>query len=403
MASVAKTMRSRSRRGDGSIRERRPGVWEIRVTTGVDPSTGKSKQTSFTHHGDCDGALRRQAELVGLYGFTRPSKTSPTMPTLIVQELLEKFMKADHRWSETTWRTYRGQVAMLVKDRIRRARVDRMTPAKMQRALDRWAQDDMTATTLHRRYKTLHAAMRWAVRSGLLFDDPLAAMQTPAGPPARPCARPGEIHRLMNVADAKMKAAADAVTRQPHKRRLHLALFRAERDALMVRLASDAALHRGEIVALKTDDLFERNLSVVRTSRDGVIHPLTNHRRATLTLSEHTAACWSAHVERWHEVPEHGPWLIASTPERTQPLTPGGLGQRFAKLAELAGLPEASLQRLRHTVGTYLVAEGKVMQASKRLRHRDVATTYREYRYAAPTDDQEVADRIAQLYGFDDM
>jgi integrase len=206
----------------------------------------------------------------------------------------------------------------------------------------------------------------------------------------------------MDVADARVTAAAAAVAARPHRRRLHLALFRAEQDALMVRLAADAALVRGELVALRTDDLHDRNISVARSSHDGVIRPLTNHRRATLTVGSHTAECWAAHVGRWREVRGHGPWLFAATPDRVAPLTPSGLGQRFARLARLAQLSDASLHRLRHTVGTYLVAEGKIVQASKRLRHRDVSTTYREYRHAVPIDDHGVADRLAQLYGFDD-
>jgi integrase len=77
------------------------------------------------------------------------------------------------------------------------------------------------------------------------------------------------------------------------------------------------------------------------------------------------------------------------------------LGQRFDKITRAAGLPGACLHRLRHTVGTYLVAEGKLLQASQRLRHRDVSTTFREYVHALPLDDQEAADHLARLYGLD--
>jgi integrase len=72
-------------------------------------------------------------------------------------------------------------------------------------------------------------------------------------------------------------------------------------------------------------------------------------------------------------------------------------------VSQAAGLPEASLHRVRHTVGTYLVAEGKLLQASKRLRHRDVSTTLREYAHALPLDDQQIADTLATLYGLDDQ
>ena len=55
---------SRARRGEGSLRKRLPGVWEVRVVIGFDPVLGRSAQRSFTVHGDEEFAQRRRAELV---------------------------------------------------------------------------------------------------------------------------------------------------------------------------------------------------------------------------------------------------------------------------------------------------------------------------------------------------
>jgi integrase len=80
-------------------------------------------------------------------------------------------------------------------------------------------------------------------------------------------------------------------------------------------------------------------------------------------------------------------------------LLPNGLGQRFDKLARAAGVPGGSLHRLRHTDGTYLISQGKILEASQRLRHRDLTTTLREYGHALPMHDEDVADGLARLYG----
>ncbi|HSH61654.1 MAG TPA: hypothetical protein VK988_18800 [Acidimicrobiales bacterium] len=45
---------SRGRRGSGSVRQRSPGVWEIRVVVGFDAVRGRSVQRSFTVHGNED-------------------------------------------------------------------------------------------------------------------------------------------------------------------------------------------------------------------------------------------------------------------------------------------------------------------------------------------------------------
>ena len=46
----------RDARGGGSLRQRRPGVWEVRVAVGQDPDSGRSRYLSFSVHGDRDEA-----------------------------------------------------------------------------------------------------------------------------------------------------------------------------------------------------------------------------------------------------------------------------------------------------------------------------------------------------------
>jgi hypothetical protein len=55
---------SRSKRGTGSLRERSPGVWEVRVVVGFDPRRSRSIQRSFTVRGDAALAARARRDLV---------------------------------------------------------------------------------------------------------------------------------------------------------------------------------------------------------------------------------------------------------------------------------------------------------------------------------------------------
>jgi hypothetical protein len=63
--------RVRARRGSGSVRQRRPGVREIRVVVANDPVTGRSMQRSFTVHGHSELFEARRRELVGRFGVDR--------------------------------------------------------------------------------------------------------------------------------------------------------------------------------------------------------------------------------------------------------------------------------------------------------------------------------------------
>ena len=55
----------------GSLREKRPGVWEIRIAVATDPMTGRSIQRSFTFHGSHEDAAKRCGELADEYATCR--------------------------------------------------------------------------------------------------------------------------------------------------------------------------------------------------------------------------------------------------------------------------------------------------------------------------------------------
>ena len=82
----------RAKRGTGSIRERLPGVWEIRVVVGFDPIHSRSVQRSFTVHGDKEAAEQRRRELVADFGISRIAFASEAS-RLTVAELLEDVYK----------------------------------------------------------------------------------------------------------------------------------------------------------------------------------------------------------------------------------------------------------------------------------------------------------------------
>jgi integrase len=86
--------------------------------------------------------------------------------------------------------------------------------------------------------------------------------------------------------------------------------------------------------------------------------------------------------------------VLSSDPLHEQRWTAGVLGHRLAGIRDRANVPGVSLHRLRHSVATFLVARGEILQAQARLGHRDAATTLREYAYALPLSDGDVADAI---------
>jgi integrase len=92
-----------------------------------------------------------------------------------------------------------------------------------------------------------------------------------------------------------------------------------------------------------------------------------------------------------------GDWIFSADFRRLSNARADLLSHRFERLRLAAGLPDACLHRLRHSVATQLVGEGKILKAQARLGHRDPATTLRHYAHATPLDDVDVADHIDDL------
>jgi hypothetical protein len=92
--------------GQGSLRERRPGVFEIRIAIGVDPVSGRTVQRSFWYHGTQQEAEGRRSWLAAEFATYRAVRRAA--PLLSVGDLLEPWLAAHHDWRPSTWSSARS-------------------------------------------------------------------------------------------------------------------------------------------------------------------------------------------------------------------------------------------------------------------------------------------------------
>jgi integrase len=367
------------------MRERSPGVFEVRVVVGRDPLTGSSVQRSFTVRGDAEHADARRRELVADYGVDLSVLHASGVT---VGELLTRWFAAGHAWKPSTRIGYECDVRVLCADPIANLRLCSLDLAAMHRVVGRWQATGVTLATVSSRTKALSSALRWAVEQGILRAHPLAGMRHPPVPLPRLPLPLDEVDRLLRAA---AKQVVEAQGRPSASR-----LFEAEQTELLVRLAADSGARRGELAALKIGDLEGRVLHICRNiSGPSTVTTPKSHQYRSLTLGAATAELWRAHLERWP--PRGGDWLFAPTPARVTFVQPRGLAARFERLCDFAGVPDAALHRLRHTVAVILVAEGKLLAAQHRLGHRDLSTTLRHYGWAQAPDDTDVADHLDKI------
>ena len=107
-------MTTTTAKGAGSLRERRPGVWEIRLAAGTDPVTDRVIQRSVTFHGTAVDAETYRQELAAEYARRRVATRAA--PLLTVGEVVERWLLADHPWRLSTWVGYRSAARQLAND-----------------------------------------------------------------------------------------------------------------------------------------------------------------------------------------------------------------------------------------------------------------------------------------------
>ena len=162
-----------------------------------------------------------------------------------------------------------------------------------------------------------------------------------------------------------------------------------------------------ELVALKFRDLDSRVLTIERGVSGEVVGSTKTRRVRRLTLGQTTVALWRESEVTWRsrlqpdcsEATDLGEWLFSRDLDHTRRLTASAMGHWFAQLCAEAGLPGATLHRLRHTVATFLVGRGELLRAQHRLGHRDASTTLRNYAHAMPLEDESVADDLDEMLG----
>ncbi|MET0902812.1 MAG: hypothetical protein ABWZ52_06210, partial [Acidimicrobiales bacterium] len=150
-------------RGSGSIRQRQPGVWEIRVAAGTDPVTGRTLQRSVTFRGSEGDAHAYRQELAA--EFVARRSVAKAAPMLTIAELLERWLHADQPWKPSTRVGYRSNARFLGTDAsLAGMRVVSLTPRDLRGAFARWERDGAARAVIGGRFRVLRSAVGWGLR-----------------------------------------------------------------------------------------------------------------------------------------------------------------------------------------------------------------------------------------------
>jgi integrase len=318
-------------------------------------------------------------------------------PSLTVGQWFDAWLADIKAFDGTRPRTltlYKGLAERYIKPVVGDVCLGKLTPAHVQRLLTetRTAQTSRgtapSAATLRHVYKLIRNALGDAYRMELVTRN--VATQVKAPPLAR------ERRPLLGLAEARNL----------------LKVIEGERLEALYVLALTTGLRRGELVALRWDDinLGSRQLHVRRAMQrvDGklrIVEPKTSSSLRTVALPWLAVRHLQEHKKRqdaerrvlgdaWQE---H--WLVFPSSIGT-PIEPRNVNRRWDELRKRAGLDWLRLHDLRHGYATFLVAKRVPPRAIMEvLGHAEIGVTMNTYAHVLPELRQEAADAIDELFG----
>jgi integrase len=370
----------------GTLREKYPGIWQVRFDSGRDPVTGLRRQLSRNVRGSKRQARQALNALVAEAESGRRVGTSGTFEQLSTRWLA----LIENDLSPTTLRTYKN----LLSKRILPALGDRAVSSIQTVDLDDLYRGltkrvGLSSSTV----RQIHAIVRRAFRQGVLWgwiaNNP-AANATPPRLTKADLSPPdvdqvGELLRAANVRDPEF--------------------------AHFVHIAATTGARRGELCALRWSNL-NTNLKTLTIERSIIEAPggriekdTKTHANRRIALDNDTLAVFEAQrhiaLERASLIGERvsaDAFVFSREPDGSAPWTPGSVTKRFAMIREELGYDNMRLHDLRHFAATRLMAAGvPVRTVSGRLGHANPSTTLSVYSHFVEASDQEAASVVGKL------
>lgn len=370
----------------GSKRKLRTGVWELRVSLGKDPATGKYRQLSRTFQGGARAADDALRDLVDKYGDGSEDGIGATFG-----QLLDKWLEESERMdlSPTTLRTYRAQVKRTIRPRLGKVALTRLTPKNLDDLYGQMKEDGQSPKTIRNHHAIISSALHQGVRWGWVREN----VAENAKPPRI------TMRRVMApTIDAVRSVIEAAEDRDP-------------RLAPLLMLAALTGMRRGELCALRWTDVdFER--CELDVSRSVVVVPgglaekgTKTHRFRTVALDEVGLTLLLMHranVEDWAKqaevtIPEDA-FVFSHLLDGSKPFRPDNVTGFFTRVRDSLGLHDVSLHDLRHFTATQLIGAGvDVRTVAGRLGHSDPSVTLRVYSHALEERDRAAAEIMGRV------
>jgi integrase len=174
--------------------------------------------------------------------------------------------------------------------------------------------------------------------------------------------------------------------------------------ATIITVTALTGVRRGELCGLRWSDVNGDVLTIARSVYEvgdgsmGVKQPKTRQTRrigldpVTMYALQHYRASVEALADDLDLDLPPDAYIFSISPQGTEPLRPGLVTERYARVAKAVGASTVRFHALRHFHATRAIAEGHdIVTVSKRLGHSDPSMTLRVYAHVVEQRDRELA------------
>lgn len=369
----------------GSIRSRGADNWQVRVSLGRDPSTGKYDYVTRWVHGTKRDAQRAAAALVA--EVERGShRSQPGRHS--VAELLDEWMahiEAQGR-APTTMARYRSAISANIKPRLGSLAINKVGPAELDRFYSQLTKAGLGPLSVRKSHAILSAAYNQAVKWGWVDVNPVRR----ASPPST---RGREVH---------------PPTREELQQLLDACASSHEDLGSLIFVAATSGARRGELCGLRWSDL-DLDLATMTISRsisdagqEVTVKDTKTHQARRIALDPATVVVLQSQLARATERAaqagaELGPsaYVWSQEMDASVPYRPDRVTGAFRTLRDRLNFQHVTFHSLRHFTATTLAAGGvSIRTIAGRLGHANPGITLRTYAHFLDAADREAADAL---------
>ena len=374
--------------GGGTVRHRKDGRWEARVTIGTDPGTGKPIRRSI--YGRTQKEVRQQLTEIRS-ALDKGTYIDPSHHT--ASTWLDEWMDTycANRVAPLTLAAYKGLLKNHIKPQIGAVPLQSLRGSHIQRVYNAMTDAGLSGRTVKNVAALLHKAFSVALKQGLIAVNPCDQAEPPK-------MTKREIKPLVDADIPKFLAAIEG---HPFRNAYALCLF--------------AGLREGECLGLSWEqvDFDKQQITIsqqLQKAKDGkheyYISKTTKGGRSRM-ISPPAIAFSYLRQERQRQAEArlkagrawNNPDNLVFTDDLGGHIPFSTFYKRFKRLAADIGRPDARPHDLRHSAATVALASGAdIKSVQDLLGHASASFTLNTYAHSTEEMKKDTADRVQRYY-----